>query len=179
MNTNMLWVTYQLRQLGWQGQLGLFFLLVTILLLGLIQANMREVRTLSLAVNHLHAHALKDDENVARTRDVARRFYAVLPAQNEHNQKISEILHAAEMHGLTPVRSDYVARAVPQSMMVQYQMRLPLVGRYLTIRKFITDVMNTQPSVALSNISFRRKDLDRDVVDANIEFILYTRAGES
>lgn len=173
----MPWVTYQLRQLGWQGQLGLFFLLATIFLLGLIQINMNEVSTLSLAVNHLQAHALKEDGNIARTRDVVKYFYAVLPAQDEHNKKIAEILHTAEINGLTPVRSDYLARAVPQSMMVQYQIRLPLVGRYLTIRKFITDVMNTQPSVALRNISFRRENLDSDVVDANVEFILYTRTG--
>lgn len=174
----MPWIRYQIRQFGWQGQLGLCLLLATIFLLTLIQSNIKEAELLSLSVNNLQTHAQDQDKSNARSRDIAKRFYAVLPAQKELNQKVAEILYAAENNGLTLTRTDYVARTIPQTMMVQYQIRLPLVGSYLTIREFITDVMNAQPSIALNNVSFHREVLDSDVVDANVEFILYTKIGK-
>ncbi|MGJ8620926.1 MAG: type 4a pilus biogenesis protein PilO [Methylophilaceae bacterium] len=171
------WISYQVRQFGWQGQSGLLLLLAAIFLLILIQSNIKEAELLRLSINNLQTHKQNQGNKKATSGDVAKRFYAVLPAQKELNQKVAEILYAAENNGLTLTRTDYVERTIPQTMMVQYQIRLPLVGSYPTIREFITDVMNTQPSIALNNVSFHREVLGNDVVDANVEFILYTKTG--
>lgn len=179
MNDKKQWITYQLRQLGWKGKLGMLFFLAAIFLLGLVQASMEEVRVLSLTVNELQSRSLVHGGMTARTSDIVKRFYAVLPAHNELNQKVSEILNAAENGGLTPLKSAYLTRPVAQSRMSKCQIKLPLVGRYQAIRKFITDVMNAQPTIALSDFNFRREDLSSNVVNANVEFILYTKADES
>ena len=60
--------------------------------------------------------------------------------------------------------------------MVLYQIKFPLVAQYPTIRNFVTDVMNSQRTIALSHINFKRDDLNNDIVSANLEFDLYTKA---
>lgn len=173
------WFTYQLRQLGWQGQLAIILLLTSIVLCGLIYLNVEQKNKLRVMVDELRLHAPVNLQNVIKTKDVTQRFYNILPTQNESNKKIYELLEAVEQHGFTLNRSDYSTRAIPQSRMVLYQIKFPLEGNYSNIRNFVTDVMNRQPSIALSHISFQRDAPKQDMVSTNIEFFLYTKAASN
>jgi len=56
---------------------------------------------------------------------------------------------------------------------MQYQIKLPLTGSYIQIRRFINQVLNAMPSIALSDISIKREDISSEVIDARIQFTLY------
>ena len=64
------------------------------------------------------------------------------------------------------------------SPLIQYQIKLPLSGSYMQIRQFINQVLNTLPSIALSDISLKREDIATDIVDAQIQFTLYLQKAQ-
>jgi hypothetical protein len=172
------WFAYQLRQLGWQGQLAILLFLASIVLSGLIYLNVQQTNKLASVVEQLKLHTPVNLQNASENKNITQRFYNVLPAESQSNQKIYQLLDLVEQHGFTLNRSDYSTRAVPQSSMMLYQIKFPLVGPYPNIRHFVTDVMNELPSIALSHLSFQRDDVKQDEVSANIEFFLYTKSSE-
>ncbi|HDY85048.1 hypothetical protein LCGC14_0536650 [marine sediment metagenome] len=169
---------YQLRQLGWQGQLAILLFLASIVLCSLIYLNVQQTNKLASVVDQLRLNTPVNLQNASENKNITQRFYDVLPAESESNQKIYQLLDLVEQHGFTLNRSDYSTREVPQSSMMLYQIKFPLVGRYPNIRHFVTDVMNELPSIALSHLSFQRDDVKQDEVSANIEFFLYTKSSE-
>jgi len=175
MNDKLQRISYELRQLGRRGQLGIVLFLAALVLLGMTNAKMNEAEALTLVDGHLETNILASVES-SDDIDVVKRFYEVLPDQDGFNQAITEILHTAEDYGFLPDRSDYTESLVLQARMVRYQIKLPLIASYIEVRKFISDVMNAQPTIALHNVSFSRDDINEELVDANIEFVLYTKA---
>lgn len=176
MNAKMQWLAYQLRRLGWQGQLAILLLVATVVIFFIVQSNNAEADRLQLVVEELQRSVPVEIKREKQSNYIAKRFYQALPSENEANQKIADILTLIEKHGLALNRSDYSTRAIPQSSMVLYQIKFPLVAQYPNIRNFVTDVMNSQRTIALSHINFKRDDLNSDVVTANLEFVLYTKA---
>lgn len=176
MNAKMQWLTYQLRRLGWQGQLAILLLVATVVIFFIVQSNNADADRLQLVVEDLQRSVPVEIKREKQSNYIAKRFYQALPSENEANQKIADVLTLIEKHGLALNRSDYSTRAIPQSSMVLYQIKFPLVAQYPTIRNFVTEVMNSQRTIALSHINFKRDDLNSDVVSANLEFVLYTKA---
>lgn len=170
------WLAYQLRRLGWQGQLAILLLVATVVIFFIVQSNNAEADRLQLVVEELQRSVPVEIKREKQSNYIAKRFYQALPSENEANQKIADILTLIEKHGLALNRSDYSTRAIPQSSMVLYQIKFPLVSQYPTIRNFVTDVMNSQRTIALSHINFKRDDLNSDIISANLEFVLYTKA---
>ena len=176
MDAKTQWLTYQVRRLGWQGQLAILLLVATVVIFFIVQANHAEAERLQLVIEDQQRNVPVEIKREKQSNYIAKRFYEALPSENEANQKIADVLAMIEKHDLALNRSDYSTRAIPQSSMVLYQIKFPLVAQYPTIRNFVTDVMNSQRTIALSHINFKRDDLNSDVVSANLEFVLYTKA---
>lgn len=176
LDAKMQWIKYQVRRLGWQGQVAILLLVATVVIFFIIQANTHETERLRLEIDDLQRNVPVEIKREKQSNYIAKRFYEALPSENEANQKIADVLTMIEKHGLALNRSDYSTRAIPQSSMVLYQIKFPLVAQYPTIRNFVTDVMNSQRTIALSHINFKRDDLNNDIVSANLEFVLYTKA---
>lgn len=177
MDAKIQWFLYQLRRLGWQGQVAILLLVATLVIFFIIQSNHNEAERLRLVIEDLQRNVpveIKREKQQANY--IAKRFYEALPSENEANQTIADVLAIIEKHGLALNRSDYSTRAIPQSSMVLYQIKFPLVAQYPTIRNFVTDVMNSHRTIALSHINFKRDDFNSDMVSANLEFVLYTKA---
>lgn len=175
MEQQLQWCSYQLRKLAWQAQLSILFYIISIVVFVLIQSNMEQVKQLDLVVEQLKLQEPEYRSSTQKTNDITRDFYAVLPDQEQSNQKIAQLLALLEQHDLAIDRADFSTIAIPQSKMVLYQIKFPLVGTYTQIRRFVADIMNRQPSIALSHINFKRDELDNDQVSSNIEFLLYTK----
>lgn len=176
MDAKMQWFSYQMRRLGWQGQVAILLLIATVVIFFIVQANNEEAQKLGLVIDDLQRTVPVEIKREKQSNYIAKRFYDALPSENEANQKIADVFAIIEKHDLALNRSDYSTRAIPQSPMVLYHIKFPLVAQYPTIRNFVTDVMNSQRTIALSHINFKRDDLNSDVVSANLEFILYTKA---
>jgi len=176
MDAKTQWLAYQVRRLGWQRQTAILCMVVTVVIYFIVQANHAEAERLQVVMEDLQRNLPVEIKREKQANYIATRFYEALPSENEANQKIADVLGLIEKHGLELNRSDYATRAIPQSSMVLYQIKFPLVAQYPTIRNFVTDVMNSQRTIALSHINFKRDDLNSDIVSANLEFVLYTKA---
>lgn len=166
---------YKLRKLGWQGLLGIA-LLVSSLLVYLIVANPKTQQLAQLQSEYLtlKVKSKSDFKNIkpGNNFDMAQRFYAFLPKQNEANSEISQILSEVNRAGLVMDKVEYSQSNV-SSAIIQYQIKLPLSGSYMQIRQFLNQVLKTFPSIALSDISLARNDVTSEILDARIQLTLY------
>ncbi len=166
---------YKLRQLGWQGLVGLSLIFGSLSYLIIVAApKAHQLQQLQMELTTLKANP---KQNVSNRSDreksaVSNIFYDVLPTQTEANSKISAILRVATDNGLVVNKVEY-EQPLAVSPLIHYQIKLPLTGSYLQIRQFINQVLNTLPSIALSDISLKREDIATDSVDAQIQFTLY------
>lgn len=167
---------YQLRQLGWQGMLGLLLILGSLAYL-FLQAvpKASQVQQLQLdARNFKRSSNLYAQDHKVGKFDVVKDFYRLLPAQNEANKSISMILNAATNAGLSLEKVEY-DQPLSQHPITQYQINLPMKGSYVQIRQFINEVLNKIPTIALNDISMRRDDVSTDILETRIQFILYLK----
>jgi len=169
---------FKLRQLGWQAHVGMVLIALAALLFATLVLPKQE----NLTEFHRHIFELKTAGNKLKKNevqdshvDLTQRFYAVLPAQAEVNTHISQILHTVHAIGLVSNKAEFSQIVVPESALVKYQIKLPVLGSYMHTRQFINSIFNQFPSIALSNISLSRNDINNDAVASNIELLLYVR----
>lgn len=55
----------------------------------------------------------------------------------------------------------------------RYQIELPVIADYPTIRALVAKLMNDMPYAALDDLSLMREDIDSDLVDARIRLTLF------
>ena len=178
-------VMYKLRQLfwrklGWQGILGIFLILLGLsyqLFISIPKSQNLELLQAELITLKAKPKLKTIERSQNEQSDVTKLFYDVLPIQTEANQKISEMLSVATDNGLVVSKVEY-EQPLTVSPLIQYQIKLPLTGNYLQIRQFINQVLNTLPSIALTDISLKREDIASDMIDAQIQFTLYLQKGQ-
>jgi Tfp pilus assembly protein PilO len=165
------------QKLGWQGLVGLLLIFGSLNYLFIIAApKAHQLQQLQMEVAALKANPKQNESNHSNNAksDVTKIFYGVLPTQTEANSKISAILRVATENGLVINKVEY-DQLFSVSHLVQYQIKLPLTGSYVQIRQFINQVLNTLPSIALSDISLKREGIATDSVDTQIQFTLYLK----
>ena len=175
-NLNVDIVSYQIRQLGWHGVLGLLLIFGSLAYL-LLQATPKANQLQQLqfdAANFNTSSKLYAQDHKIEQFDVVKDFYRLLPLQNEANNKISMILNAATNAGLSLERVEY-DQPLSHHPVTQYQIKLPVKGSYVQIRQFINEVLNAIPTIALNDVSMRRDDVATDVLDTKIQFTLYLK----
>lgn len=168
-------LNYKLRQLGWQGVLGLIFIAISILLLIFVLVpSTQKMDALNLSFAELKANKanVKIEPKSDNQLDVIGKLNALMPKQSDANSKIAQILHAATTIGLATDKVDYAAQTYSGSF-IKYQIKFPTQGSYIQIRQFINAVLNALPTLALADIKLKREDIGSDVIDANIQFNLY------
>ena len=171
------YMQYKLRQLGWPAWLGLLLLLLSLLLMLMaVRPQVNKIAELTADINEL-----KTNPNINKLEikadnqfDIEQRFYALLPLQDEANNKITEILHAATSVGIAINKVEYSSSSASSSL-IKYQIRIPVQASYVQIRQFINAVLNTLPTVALNDISMKREDIGSDLIEANIQLTMYLR----
>ncbi len=172
---------YKLRQLGWQGAIGLISIAVSILLLlfiALPNAKKMDGLMISLAESQAKIDAGQVNVKPDNEFDVIAKLNVLTPKQGEANKKIAQILHTATEGGLTTDKVDYAAQPYSASL-IKYQIKLPTQGSYIQIRQFLNSVLNELPTVALTDIKLKREDIGSDLIDAHIQFNLYVRKNEN
>ena len=171
------WCLYQLRQLGWQGLLGIGLVVGSLAMLFLMiypiiqHTKNSDARILKMQQYvQQHPMTLKP----AKQLNFEQQFYDLLPAQNEANRKVAQMLDAVEQIGLTVNNVEYSAQPYSDAM-IKYQIKLPVQGTYIQVRQFINLVFEALPTVALNNVDFRRDDIGSDTIQTNLYFTLYLR----
>lgn len=168
---------YQLKQLGWQGILGLILIgLSVLLLLFAVMPDTKKIDALSVSYAELKANVVKGKVQAKPDHhlDVTTTLNALTPKQSEANSQIALMLNIATHAGLTTDKVDYASQSYSSSLL-KYQIKFPTQGSYIQIRQFINEVLNALPTIALADIRLKRDDIGNDVIDANIQFNLYVR----
>ena len=176
-NTSVAILQYKLRQLGWQGWLGM--LLLTLSLVTIVLVTIPRTQNLQQLTNDIVALKVHQNRGVTTPKsdtqfDKVKKFYTLLPRQLDANQKVAEILHTANKSGLIANKVEYATQSASSPLM-QYQIKLPVQGSYIQVRQFINHVLNTLPAVALNELSLKREDIATDLVDAKLQFTIYLK----
>lgn len=172
-------VEYRVRSIGWQSLLGFGLLLVCIILImTMLFPRQRQLERLKhdIAVREVNPQL---DNHVADNspQTLINAFYKLLPSEDQAPKAFQQILAMANDQGVEPEKSEYQSTRNPSAAFTRYQMTLPMHGRYLDIRKFVIQVLNTLPNVALSEINFKRDEANPEQVEARLRFSIYTARG--
>jgi uncharacterized protein YwlG (UPF0340 family) len=102
-------------------------------------------------------------------------FYGYFPAREKAPELIKSIYSAAHAESLVLAQGEYKYSPGKAAGMGNYQVNLPVRGSYTQIRKFIVKVLNSVPSAALEEVSFRREQVGKADLEAKIRFSIYLR----
>lgn len=68
---------------------------------------------------------------------------------------------------------DYKLTQSKQGQLQRYEIVLPVSGSYVQIRKFIADVLQQLPALALSDLQMKRDNAMSPIVEARLVFVLF------
>jgi Tfp pilus assembly protein PilO len=100
-------------------------------------------------------------------------FYRSFPSVRSMPGWLEKIYRAARRHSLTLDEGKYKFSRRQGARLASYRISLPVSGSYVQIRRFIEEVLNEIPAVALQGVSFKRENIGSAAVEARIRFNLY------
>lgn len=99
------------------------------------------------------------------------------PGEEDAERISADILTEADAMGMIFERAEFQSLPVAHARLQVQRIKLPLKGEYLQVRQFLRQVLQRYPSLALSQFKLQRTDVMQPVIEAYIEFSLYTRKG--
>lgn len=170
-------VHYQLYRHGWGVVLGLSLLggAIGVHFFGVVEMRTQaaELRAQALAQRQRLVQKPNQDELAAKR---LMAFYAGLPASTGATEAIDAIHRSASAHGVKLASGEYRLARDGGARLLRYQITLPARASYPQLRAWVAELMNTVPSAALDEISFRRDDVGSDSVEARVRLTLFLRA---
>lgn len=100
-------------------------------------------------------------------------FYHYFPDEKSLPDCLEIILGVAEKDKVVLTEGDYHITRDKVGKLQRYQIRLPINGSYLDIRKFLSTVLSDLPASSLDNVKFERQKIGDSGVAATIELTLY------
>lgn len=159
------------RRLGWLGLAGCGLLI------------------LSVAIVFVHVLPLqqKIDAHLSAARSVAASGKPVdgtkpapawdknIPLRSELNSQLLEVRSIAQQFGLDIKATDYRLTKVDGTSLWRYQMDFLLDADYVTVQRFIGQLLNALPNLALNGIDITRLPEVEGQVTTNLRFAFYFR----
>ncbi len=173
------WITSQamknLGLLGMAGVLLMVFSLAGYLSLTFWENSKLEVLNLEVSSekHRLEMSRLNPGGEVTSPGAQLHAFYEFFPAQQTAPNLFKTIYSAAHEESINLAQAEYKFIPAKSGRIGSYQVNLPVRGSYIQIRKFIVKVMNSVPTAALQEVSFRREAVSRADLEAKIRFSIY------
>jgi hypothetical protein len=98
---------------------------------------------------------------------------AALPSYRQLPQILSTIFATARDMEVMLDMGDYHYSHNRNENYGSYQIELPMIAEYATIRALVARLMNAMPYAALDDISLTREAVDSEIVEARIRLTLY------
>jgi hypothetical protein len=132
-------------------------------------------RNLELARQHYAEHAARQHETPvqADAGSVATAMLKSLPSHRTLPQSLSAIFAMAREMDVILDMGDYRYIRNHGEAFGRYQVELPVISDYPTVRALVARLMNDMPYVALDDISFTREAADSEVVEARIRLTIF------
>lgn len=121
-------------------------------------------------------HELGDDAHNGLTHSPEAQlalFYQKFPDEGNASLWMGKLVALAASRGINLNDGEYKATRDKVGKLVRFQMTLPVNGKYPQIRKFLSDLQDTLPAVALENVQFERQKVADPNVEATIKLVLY------
>ncbi|MBU1424266.1 MAG: hypothetical protein KKH12_14800 [Gammaproteobacteria bacterium] len=174
-----IWIaTRQMKNIGLTGMAGVVLVALGIAVyLGAVLPQ--QARSVQLTQDVAEAQARRKNAQlnpVVDTRSPEAQlhvFHEFFPARQEAPKLLKTIYRAANAGSISLAEGEYKYGAGMPGGMVVYQVDLPVRGSYVQIRKFIVKVMNSLPSAALAEVSFKREMVGSGQLEAMVRFKIY------
>ncbi|OHC67888.1 MAG: hypothetical protein A3H93_16185 [Rhodocyclales bacterium RIFCSPLOWO2_02_FULL_63_24] len=103
-------------------------------------------------------------------------FYGFFPAEASVPETLERIYAAAAQQNLMLEHGDYRLAPDTEARLQRYDVVLPVKGRYGAIRRFVAQVLEDNPNLALTAISFSRQTASDIGVDAQLQLTIFLAA---
>jgi Tfp pilus assembly protein PilO len=104
------------------------------------------------------------------------QFYRLLPAKASAPDWLRIIFAAARSQSLGLEQGEYKITIDKNGRLLAYEIGLPVRGTYTQVRKFVADVLERIPAIALDEIVIKREAINVNRIDASIRFTLFLNA---
>lgn len=88
----------------------------------------------------------------------------------DHLARLHVVAHAT---GITLRQGEYRLLRERDGRLRRYQVLLPMRGSYPALRTFVSAALQTLPNAALDQVSFERRRVDEQEVDAQVQLTLF------
>jgi hypothetical protein len=174
-----LWTTSQwMKRLGLHGMTGVFFLILAIA--GYLSITFWEKSKLEVLAQdvtterkRLNMSRMNPGGDVSSPGAQLHAFYEFFPVREKAPNLFKSIYGAAHEESINLAQGEYKFIPGKSGRIGSYQVNLPVKGSYIQIRKFIVKVLNSVPSAALEEVSFRRDAISKSDLEAKIRFSIY------
>jgi Tfp pilus assembly protein PilO len=180
------WWRRTLNRLGYLGVLGLILLLISLAFYSTKVLPLRQLtQSAQVEYDAQQVGATPAVQGISTPEEDHSRelsdFYNRLPKASALTEALAQINQLAVDHKLILNSGDYQfkktyqsAKELPQTL-VQYEIKLPVKGDYVQVRRFIADVLQHMPALALESIEIKRETTLSGLVDTRLVFVLFMR----
>lgn len=167
------------RRFGMSGWAILLLTVIGAVVATLMQQQVAEIGMLEsrLAEQWYQRRALPAQPDVVsedgRTR--LQVFEKYLLPHEDIPSAVQELLRLAEIENLSISHAEYRVQPDSAGGFLRYRMTFPVKGEALAIRRFILSALQTQQTLALESIRFKRESISRSEIEAQIQWAMLTR----
>ncbi|HRD92261.1 MAG TPA: hypothetical protein PL117_11310 [Accumulibacter sp.] len=108
-----------------------------------------------------------------------RAFRQILADESQVLPSIQAVLDSAVSHQLLATRAEYQRGQDPLVPAETLQMTVPVRGRYADVRRWIEEILATQPFVAVDELGFKREEIGIDQLEARLRLTIWHRPARS
>jgi Tfp pilus assembly protein PilO len=167
-----------IERLGWSGVAGIALIAFAV---AFYVAGVAPLAN-TLAERRAEAAALQErlrmGESIARepkagAAEQLATFYAFFPAATSSPDWLGKIHAAAKSKGLVLQSGEYKLERRADQKLARYQITLPVIGSYVQIRNFLSEVLAEVPAAALEDITLKRESASSPTLEARIRLTLF------
>lgn len=169
------WLAYAAARLGWPGLIGLGMLLAALIsdhfLVLPLENRVAEMEARADRLSRVPRPARAE----ATEQEKAARFADSLPLGSAAPEAVARLFAAASHAGLSLEQGSYRPGGNAASGLGRYQISLPVSGDYPSIRGFLAESLERQPTLALDSLSLSRESIASPEVKARMNLTFYLR----
>jgi hypothetical protein len=169
------YMSYGAQRLGKAGVAGLSLVAFSVIMF--VTGNLQTHRTIAEQTASLEAARVQSELQrsgaVAATPDQqAAKFVEQLPTVNDVPAMMGRIVVVAGAAGIELERGNYEFVGGDRDSISRYEMSLPVVGTYPNVRKFVENVLASEPSLALEGMRIERDKVTDQIISADLRFAI-------